>query len=100
MASPHVAGVAALYKQANPSASTTTIRNAIVNNATTNVISNVGTGYRIGCFIRCSSETLGCYAVSECFAVTDPSAQTKALDTATLRNLVHANTQLIRTFVK
>jgi subtilisin family serine protease len=44
MASPHVAGVAALYKQANPSASSATIRNAIVNNATTNVISNAGTG--------------------------------------------------------
>ncbi|HET6893505.1 MAG TPA: S8 family peptidase [Pyrinomonadaceae bacterium] len=44
MASPHVAGVAALYKQANPSASSTTIRNALVNNATTGVISNVGTG--------------------------------------------------------
>lgn len=44
MASPHVAGAAALYKQANPSASATTIRNALVNNATTNVISNVGTG--------------------------------------------------------
>jgi subtilisin family serine protease len=44
MASPHVAGVAALYKQANPSASSTTIRNAIVNNATTNVITNVGSG--------------------------------------------------------
>ena len=44
MASPHVAGVAALYKQANPGASSTTIRNAIVSNATTNVITNVGTG--------------------------------------------------------
>lgn len=44
MASPHVAGVAALYKQANPSASAATIRNAIVNNATTNVISNAGSG--------------------------------------------------------
>jgi subtilisin family serine protease len=44
MASPHVAGVAALYKQANPSATSTTIRNAIVNNATTNVITNVGSG--------------------------------------------------------
>lgn len=44
MASPHVAGVAALYKQANPSASSTTIRNAIVNNATTGVVSNAGTG--------------------------------------------------------
>ena len=44
MASPHVAGVAALYKQANPSASASTIRNAIVNNATTNVISGAGSG--------------------------------------------------------
>jgi aqualysin 1 len=44
MASPHVAGVAALYKQANPSASPTTIRNAIVNGSTTSRISSVGTG--------------------------------------------------------
>lgn len=44
MASPHVAGAAALYKQANPSASSTTIRNALVNNATTNVVTNPGTG--------------------------------------------------------
>src|SRR5688572_14117746 len=44
MASPHVAGVAALYKQANPSASAATIRNAIVNNATANVVTNAGTG--------------------------------------------------------
>jgi subtilisin family serine protease len=44
MASPHVAGVAALYKQANPSASSSTIRNAIVNNATTGVVTNAGTG--------------------------------------------------------
>ncbi len=44
MASPHVAGAAALYKQANPSASATTIRNAIVNNATANVVTNAGTG--------------------------------------------------------
>jgi subtilisin family serine protease len=44
MASPHVAGVAALYKQANPSASASTVRNAIVNNATTNVVTNAGTG--------------------------------------------------------
>ncbi|HEX6184460.1 MAG TPA: S8 family peptidase [Pyrinomonadaceae bacterium] len=44
MASPHVAGAAALYKQANPSASPATIRNALVNNATTNVITGAGTG--------------------------------------------------------
>jgi len=44
MASPHVAGVAALYKQFSPSASASTVRNAIVNNATTNVISGAGSG--------------------------------------------------------
>jgi subtilisin family serine protease len=44
MASPHVAGVAALYKQVNPSASAATVRNAIVNNATTGVLSGIGTG--------------------------------------------------------
>jgi subtilisin family serine protease len=44
MASPHVAGVAALYKQVNPSASSTTVRNAIVNGATTNVVTNAGSG--------------------------------------------------------
>ncbi|HET6861801.1 MAG TPA: S8 family peptidase [Pyrinomonadaceae bacterium] len=44
MASPHVAGVAALYKQANPSASSTTVRDAIVNNATTGKVTNAGTG--------------------------------------------------------
>lgn len=44
MASPHVAGVAALYKQANPSASPTTIRDAIVNNSTTNRLTSIGSG--------------------------------------------------------
>ena len=44
MASPHVAGVAALYKQFNPGASATTTRNAIVNGATTNVVTSPGTG--------------------------------------------------------
>jgi len=44
MASPHVAGVAALYKQFSPSASSTTVRNAIVNNATTNVVTGAGSG--------------------------------------------------------
>ena len=44
MASPHVAGAAALYKQAVPSASPATIRNALVNNSTTNVITGAGTG--------------------------------------------------------
>jgi len=44
MASPHVAGVAALYKQFSPSASATTTRNAIVNGSTANVVTNPGTG--------------------------------------------------------
>jgi len=44
MASPHVAGVAALYKQANTGASAATTRNAIVNGATTNVVTSAGTG--------------------------------------------------------
>ncbi|MDQ1710717.1 MAG: hypothetical protein QOE45_167 [Frankiaceae bacterium] len=44
MATPHVAGVAALYLQGNPGASAATVRNALVANATSGVISNVGTG--------------------------------------------------------
>ena len=44
MASPHVAGVAALYKQFNPGASATTTRNAIVNGSTTNVVTSAGSG--------------------------------------------------------
>jgi subtilisin family serine protease len=44
MASPHVAGVAALYKQFNPGASATTTRNAIVNGSTTGVLTGIGTG--------------------------------------------------------
>jgi hypothetical protein len=44
MATPHVAGVAALYLQGNASASPSTVRNAIVNSGTSGVISGVGTG--------------------------------------------------------
>jgi subtilisin family serine protease len=44
MASPHVAGVAALYKQFSPGASAATTRNAIVNGSTTNHVTNAGTG--------------------------------------------------------
>jgi subtilisin family serine protease len=44
MASPHVAGVAALYLQSNPGASNATVRNAIVNGSTTNRLSGIGTG--------------------------------------------------------
>jgi subtilisin family serine protease len=44
MASPHVAGVAALYKQFNPGASATTTRNANVNGSTANVVTGAGSG--------------------------------------------------------
>lgn len=44
MASPHVAGVAALYLSANPTASGTTVNNAITGGATTGVITDAGTG--------------------------------------------------------
>lgn len=44
MATPHVAGVAALYLQANPGASPATVRNAIVNGGTTGKVTGAGTG--------------------------------------------------------
>lgn len=40
MASPHVAGVAALYLQSNPTASPQTVRDYIVNNSTKNKVTN------------------------------------------------------------
>lgn len=44
MASPHVAGVAALYLQSNPNASPSTVFNAIINGATTGVLTGIGSG--------------------------------------------------------
>jgi subtilisin family serine protease len=44
MASPHVAGAAALYLSLHPGSSPGTIRNALVNGATLNHITNVGSG--------------------------------------------------------
>jgi len=44
MATPHVAGVAALYLQNNPAASPATVRDQIVNTATTGVLTGIGTG--------------------------------------------------------
>ncbi len=44
MASPHACGVAALYMAANPSASASAAMQAIVANATSNVVTNPGTG--------------------------------------------------------
>jgi aqualysin 1 len=44
MASPHVAGVAALYLQGNPGASPATVTSAIVNAATTGKVTSAGSG--------------------------------------------------------
>ncbi len=44
MASPHVAGVAALYLQTNPSASPATVTGSIVGAATTGLLTGAGTG--------------------------------------------------------
>ena len=44
MASPHVAGVAALYLQSNAAASPATVRNAIVSTASANKLTGIGTG--------------------------------------------------------
>jgi len=44
MASPHVAGIAALYLQNNPSASPAAVANAIISTSTTGVVSNPGSG--------------------------------------------------------
>ena len=44
MASPHVAGVAALYLQGNPTASPATVRNQIVTTATSGRLTSIGTG--------------------------------------------------------
>jgi subtilisin family serine protease len=44
MATPHTAGVAALYLQGNPAASPATVRNALFANATKNVVRSPGAG--------------------------------------------------------
>ena len=44
MASPHVAGVAALFLEVNPTASPATVTAAIINSSTPNKVSNAGTG--------------------------------------------------------
>src|SRR5215212_7671671 len=44
MATPHVAGVAALYLQGNPSASPATVANQIISTATTGRLTGIGTG--------------------------------------------------------
>ena len=44
MATPHVAGAAALVLQANPSWTNQQVRDYLVNNATPNVVTNAGTG--------------------------------------------------------
>jgi subtilisin family serine protease len=44
MAAPHAAGVAALYLQGNPGASPSTVRNALFNASTKNVVASAGSG--------------------------------------------------------
>jgi len=44
MATPHVAGVAALFLETNPTASPATVTAAIINSSTLNKVSNAGTG--------------------------------------------------------
>jgi subtilisin family serine protease len=44
MASPHVAGAAAQYRQSYPSATPQQVRDALVSNATPNVVTGPGTG--------------------------------------------------------
>jgi subtilisin family serine protease len=44
MAAPHVAGVAALYLQSNPTASAAAVQSALVANATTGVVGSAGSG--------------------------------------------------------
>jgi subtilisin family serine protease len=44
MATPHVAGAAALHLQADPGASPSAVGNAIVSSATTGVLTNIGSG--------------------------------------------------------
>ena len=44
MAAPHVAGVAALYLQSNPTATPNVVRDAVVDAATTNVVTSAGAG--------------------------------------------------------
>jgi subtilisin family serine protease len=44
MATPHVAGVAARYLQANPGASPGTVRNALVNDSTVGILSGIPSG--------------------------------------------------------
>ncbi|OYV20614.1 MAG: S8A family peptidase [Methylococcaceae bacterium NSP1-2] len=44
MATPHVAGVVALYLEKHPTATPSTVRNAIVGAAVTNKVIDAGTG--------------------------------------------------------
>jgi aqualysin 1 len=56
MASPHVAGVAARFLQSNPGASPATVRNALVNDSTTNRLSGIPTGTANRLLFRSSAQ--------------------------------------------
>jgi hypothetical protein len=68
MASPHVAGVAALLLQANPTASPAAVAAAITSNATPNRLTTIGTG----------SPNLLLYSAGGSSPVVQPSTQTVA----------------------
>jgi subtilisin family serine protease len=68
MASPHVAGVAALLLQANPTASPAAITAAITSNATPNRLTTIGTG----------SPNLLVYSAGSSSPVVQPATQTVA----------------------
>jgi subtilisin family serine protease len=56
MAAPHVAGVAARYLQVNPGASPATVRNAVVGDATLNVLSGIPSGTANRLLFRASNQ--------------------------------------------
>ena len=56
MATPHVAGIAARVLQSNPTASPATVRNTIVNDATTNHLSGIPSGTANRLLFRSSSQ--------------------------------------------
>jgi subtilisin family serine protease len=73
MASPHVAGVAALLLQANPTASPAAVASAITSSATPNRLTSIGTG----------SPNLLLYSMTGSAPVVQPATQTVAFKSMT-----------------
>ncbi|MGC5343946.1 S8 family peptidase [Streptomyces sp. DT24] len=78
MATPHVAGAAAMYLEANRSATPQQVRDALVNNATPNLVTNAGSGspnkLLYTGFIGGSGPSPVCGTKSNAQAVTIPDA--------------------------